>query len=126
MANTKKMTKRDYFAILRASYPEDAANYKDVIAFIDHEVELLDRKNSGERKPTATQQMNAVIKERILDFMKPNRLYTVTEIQKGVEVPEGVDELSNQKVSALLRQLDDAGKVVKTVDKRKTFYSLVV
>ena len=124
MANTKKMTKRDYFAILRASYPEDAVNYKDVIAFIDHEVELLDRKNSGDRKPTATQQMNTVIKDNILDFMEPNRLYTVTEIQKGVEIPEGVDDLSNQKVSALLRQLDDAGKVVKTVDKRKTFYSL--
>jgi DNA-binding transcriptional regulator GbsR (MarR family) len=46
----------------------------------------------------------------------------VTEIQK--EIPECA-ELSNQKVSALIRQLKDAGLVVKTEDKRKSYFSLV-
>ena len=115
------MTKKDYFAILRAAYPQTADNYDEVIAFIDHEVDLLNRKNSGEKKPTAQQTANEGIKNAILAGMTPNRLYTITEIQK--EIPECA-EMSNQKVSALVRQLKDAGLVVKTEDKRKSYFSL--
>ena len=51
MANTKKMTKKDYFAILKATYPTTADNYDEVIKFIDHEMELLEKKNSADKKP---------------------------------------------------------------------------
>ncbi|MBO5730590.1 MAG: hypothetical protein J6R67_05265 [Treponema sp.] len=122
MANTKKMTKKDYFAILRASYPATADNYDEVIAFIDHEVDLLNRKNSADKKPTAQQVANEGIKTAILEGMTPNRLYTITEIQK--EIPECA-EMSNQKISALVRQLKEAGLVNKTEDKRKSYFSLV-
>lgn len=122
MANTKKMTKKDYFAILRASYPATAENYDEVIAFIDHEIELLNRKNSSEKKPTAQQTQNEVIKTAIAEGMTANRLYTVTEIQK--EIAECA-ELSNQRVSALLRQMKDDGIVVRTEDKRKAYFSIV-
>ena len=120
MAN-KKMTKKDYFAILRASYPATADNYDEVIAFIDHEVDLLNRKNSADKKPTAQQVANDGIKTAIVEGMTPNRLYTVTEVQK--EISECAN-LSNQRVSALLRQLKDEGKVVRTEDKRKAYFSL--
>ena len=120
MAN-KKMTKKDYFAILRASYPETASNYAEVIAFIDHEVELLNRKNSADKKPTAQQVANDGIKTAIAEGMSPNRLYTVTEIQK--EIPECAD-LSNQRVSALLRQMKDDGIITRTEDKRKAYFSI--
>ena len=120
MAN-KKMTKRDYFTILRNSYPATADNYDEVIAFIDHELELLAKKNSAEKKPTAQQVANEGIKAAIVAGMAPNRLYTITEIQK--EIPECA-EMSNQKVSALVRQLKDAGLVIKTEDKRKSYFSL--
>ena len=120
MANTKKMTKRDYFTILRASYPETADNYNEVIAFIDHELELLAKKNSAEKKPTAQQTLNEGIKSAILAGMSPNRMYTVTEIQK--EIPECA-ELSNQRVSALLRQMKDDKVIVRTEDKRKAYFS---
>jgi hypothetical protein len=122
MANTKKMTKKDYFAILRASYPATAENYDEVIAFIDHEVDLLNRKNSAEKKPTAQQAQNEVIKTAIAEGMTANRLYTVTEIQK--EIPECA-ELSNQRVSALLRQMKDDGIITRTEDKRKAYFSIV-
>ena len=121
MANTKKMTKKDYFAILRATYPASADNYDEVIAFIDHEVDLLNRKNSSEKKPTAQQVANDSIKTAIAEGMSPNRLYTVTEIQK--EIAE-CNELSNQRVSALLRQMKDDGIIVRTEDKRKAYFSL--
>ena len=116
MAN-KKMTKREMFLQIKSNYPLTAAE----VAFVDHELELLEKKNSAERKPTAQQVANEGIKAAIVAGMAPNRLYTVTEIQK--EIPECA-EMSNQKVSALVRQLKDAGLVVKTEDKRKSYFSL--
>ena len=113
----KKMTKRDYFTAILEKYPLTAEEK----AFVEHELELLEKKNSSEKKPTAQQDANDSIKTAIAEGMSPNRLYTVTEIQK--EIPECA-ELSNQKVSALIRQLKDAGLVVKTEDKRKSYFSL--
>ena len=117
MANTKKMTKRDYFNAILSKYPLTDAE-KD---FVKHELELLEKKNSSEKKPTAQQVANDGIKTAIAEGMSPNRLYTVTEIQK--EIPECA-ELSNQRVSALLRQMKDDGVVVRTEDKRKAYFSL--
>ena len=117
MANTKKMTKRDYFTAIRSKYPLT----DDEKAFIDHELELLAKKSGGDKKPTAQQVANDSIKTAIIEGMTPNRLYTITEIQK--EIPECA-ELSNQKISALMRQLKEANLIVKTEDKRKAYFSL--
>ena len=116
MANTTKMTKRDYFTAIMEKYPLTDAEK----AFVEHELELLAKKNSADKKPTAQQVANDGIKQAILDGMTPNRLYTVTEIQK--EIPECA-ELSNQRVSALLRQMIGA-EIVRTEDKRKAYFSL--
>ena len=115
----KKITKRDRFNAL-LSLSEVQAN-ADLVAFIEHEIELLDKKNSGEKKLTAQQTANEGIKDAIIEGMKENRLYTVTEIIK--EIAE-CNELTNQRVSALLRQLISEGKVVKTVDKRKSYFQI--
>ena len=111
------MTKRDYFTAILSKYPLTA----DEQAFIEHELELLAKKNASDKKPTAQQVANEGIKAAIVAGMTPNRLYTITELQK--EIPECA-EMSNQKVSALVRQLKDAGLVVKTEDKRKSYFSL--
>ena len=117
----KKMTKKDYFAILRASYPETADNYDEVIAFIDHELELLARKNSAEKKPTAQQVANDGIKQAIVDGMQENRLYTISEIIK--EIP-ACAELTIQRVSAIIRQMiPDTSERVE--EKRKAYFRLV-
>ena len=116
MANTKKMTKRDYFTAILSKYPLTDAEK----AFVEHELELLEKKNSSEKKPTAQQVANEGIKSAIVAGMKPNRLYTITEIQK--EIPECA-ELSNQRVSALIRQMV-GNEIVRTEDKRKAYFSL--
>ena len=110
------MTKRDHFTAILNKYPLTA----DEKSFIEHELELLARKNSSEKKPTAAQIANESIKAAIIAGMTPNRLYTITEIQK--EIPECA-ELSNQKVSALIRQMIGT-EIVKTEDKRKSYFSL--
>ena len=123
MANTTtsiKLTKAQKFAMLRA-IPAVAENAM-LVEFIDHEVELLSKKNSAEKKPTAQQVANAGIATAIIEGMEPNRLYTVTEVIKSI--PECAD-LTNQRVSALLRQLVEAGKVKRTEDKRKAYFQVV-
>ena len=115
MAN-KKMTKRDYFTAILSKYPLTDAEK----AFVEHELELLEKKNSADKKPTAQQVANEGIKAAIVAGMTPNRLYTITEIQK--EIPECA-ELSNQRVSALIRQMV-GNEIVRTEDKRKAYFSL--
>lgn len=112
----KKMTKRDYFTAILEKYPLTAEEK----AFVEHELELLAKKNASDKKPTAQQTANEAIKSAILEGMTSGRFYTVTEIQK--EIPE-CNELSNQRVSALLRQMV-GNEIVRTEDKRKAYFSL--
>ena len=114
----KKMTKRDYFIAILEKYPLTAEEK----AFVEHELELLAKKNASDRKPTAQQTANEGIKTAILDGMESGKAYTITEIIKSV--PECAD-LTNQRVSALMRQMVDSGAVVRTEDKRKAYFTKV-
>lgn len=111
----KRMTKRDYFnRILSYAKDED----KD---FILHELDLLAKKNSGEKKPTATQKENENIKDVIVSVLSDGSAKTIGEICKS---DEALSELSSQKVSALVRQLVLDNKVVREEIKRKAYFSL--
>lgn len=90
-------------------------------AFINHELELLAKKNAGEKAPTATQKANEVLKGAIIEGMEQNRYYTVTEMIKEIPALAG---LNNQKVSPLANQLVADGKLIKTTEKRKSLFSL--
>ena len=82
----------------------------------------LERKSGAERKPTATQVANEGYKAAIEDFLaNAETPCTVTDILKGTPALEG---FSNQKVSALMTQLVNAGKVTKTSDKRRSYFAL--
>ena len=117
---TKKTTKKENFATL-LTLAEVKANPK-LVEFINHEIELLNRKGSSAKGLTPTQKANEVFKQAILDEMLPNRLYTITELQK--EVPSVASaELSNQRVSSLVKQLKDEGKVVRTEEKGKAYFT---
>jgi hypothetical protein len=118
---TPRITKAQKFAMLKA-IPAVAENAM-LVEFIDHEIDLLSKKNAGEKKLTPQQVANEAFKQAILDAMTadPNRLFTITEIVK--EVPACAD-LTNQRVAALVRQLIEAKAVVRTEDKRKAFFRL--
>ena len=118
-----KLTKAQKFAMI-ANIPE-VANNPMLAEFIAHEQELLAKKNSAEKKPTAQQEANATIKAGVLAVMEanPKQLFTVSELLK--KVPNLPDTMTNQRMSALVRQMVDAGQVKRTEDKRKTFFSLV-
>ena len=112
MAN--KMTKKDYFKVIMEKYPLTESEK----AFCEKQIELLNKKNSAEKKPTATQKANVELKEQIVEKMVANTYYTITDLTKLFEV-----EISNQKMSALVKQLVLEGKVVRTEEKRKAYFS---
>ena len=81
----------------------------------------ISKKNSAERKPTATQKANEGYKTAILDFMEVDKKYTITDLMKSVVE---LADLSNQRVSALVRQLKDDGLVKRVEEKRKAYFFL--
>ena len=81
----------------------------------------FEKRSSAERKPTATQVENQGHKEAILTALATGEKMTITDLMKAV--PE-LGELSNQRVSAIVRQLTLSGEVVRTEDKRKAYFSL--
>lgn len=113
MANTKKMTKADYFKQIKANY-----NLTDEEkAFIEHELELLAKKNSAEKKPTAQQVANAGVADAIYEGMVEGTLYTITDLIKTI--PECAN-LTNQRVSAIVRGM--IGTKVERVEKKRKAY----
>ena len=80
------------------------------------------KSTSKSNKPNAKQKANEEIKEKIMEilFAEPTRLFTISEICKSYTD----EELSNQKVSSLVRQLVAEDKVKRTEDKRKAYFSI--
>ena len=115
---TKKITKREKFEMLM-TIAEVKAN-PILSEVIERELELLAKKNSAEKKPTAQQAENEAIKETILENL--TSCMTISEMQKSI--PD-LAEYSNQKISALMRQLILEGLVKKVEDKRKSYFSKV-
>ena len=113
----KKITKRENYASLRA-IAEDL-NRTDLVAFIDHEVELLD-KRASHTSLTKTQKENLELVETIynalVDLARP---VTVSEFLEATSL-----ELSNQKASALFKKLVDSERVVKVTEKGKSYFSV--
>ena len=119
MAETKRMTKRDYFSMLKEL--DEVKSNENLVAFIDNELDLLSRKNSKSTM-SKTQVENEKIKNVIYNtLVEIGTPVTITELQKA---NEDLAVYSNQKISALLKQLVDNEKIVKkVVEKRVTrFY----
>ena len=118
----KKMTKKDWFAVLaNVVEASEMKNKTEALAFIAHEVELLEKK-SAKSGVTKTQKENVVIMEAIKTALgEVGKAVTISELQAENTT---MAEYSNQKLSALLRKLVKSGEVVKTTEKKKSYFSL--
>lgn len=119
----KKMTKKEYFAVLAEVVANsDMENKEGALAFIAHEVELLEKKfaKSGQTK---TQKENAEILVKIkAELAEVGKAVTITELQAA---SAEMAQYSNQKLSALLKKLVESGEVVKTTEKKKSYFAVV-
>ena len=116
MAN--KITKREVIGMMMKE--EVVKANPTYVAYLENELALLDKKAQN-KKATKTQEQNVGIKATILKVLATIGSGTVTDIQNG---NEELSTLSNQKVSALVRQLVESGEVVRTTDKKKSIFSL--
>ena len=112
MANKK--TKREFFGEIKEIVKGNA----ELVAFIDHELELLDKKTSAKSTKVNTEQVELM--DKIVNALNEiGRSVTISELQK--ENAE-MAEYSNQKLSAMLKKLVDNKQVTKMVDKKKSYF----
>ena len=90
----------------------------EVKAKIEKMKAQFEKKNSAEKKPTATQIANEGIKSVILETLGEGS-FTISELQKFNPELAG---LSNQKISALIKQRVENGSVVREEIKRKAYF----
>lgn len=98
-------------------------NTAEVMAFIDAELALLAKKNSGDKKQTADQKKNEEYKVDIVNFLSalPEGCEGATCTEMFKKIPS-MDSYSPQKVAALCRQLREEGKVDSKEVKGKTLF----
>lgn len=115
------MTKREMFVAI-ANVAEVSAN-EEMMAFINREIELLDNRKSSKKGPTKTQKANEGVKAVIAEVLaESGEKMTVTEMLAD----ERLSGYTNQKISALLRQMVEAKTVVKTIEGKKAYFAVAV
>lgn len=111
-------TKKEMFVAIR----EVVADNAEMTAFIDHELELLAKRSTSERKPTKVQIENDGFKADILAHLATaDAPMTIKEIQAAVESVSG---LTNQRITRLLTDLVNAESLVKTYIKKTPYYAV--
>lgn len=119
MAN--KITKREVItSMLQNEVVKANPTWVD---YLTHEIELMDNKKAN-KKATATQVENEGIKDRILEALSQvDKAVTISELQVA---DANLAQYSTSKLSALMRQLVvDEGRVAKTIDKKRSLFSLI-
>ena len=112
------MTKREMFAEIRKA----VAGNEEMVAFIDHEVELLDKKSTSAKKPTKTQLENEAYKAEIVSALA--EVDAPVTIKGLCEICDSIAGLTNQRITHLLTDLRKDGKVVRTHIKKVAYFAL--
>ena len=121
----KRLTKKDYFEMIKGV----CADRTDIVDFCNHEIELLSRKNS-KSGATKTQKENEIVANMLVEELaKVGKPITITDLMNTSETIKGYtlengNNLTNQKISAIFKQLVESQKIVKVVDKKKSYFSI--
>ena len=117
---TKKVTKNERYEQLLA-IPAVAEN-EALVAFIQHERELLNRKNTakdGEKKLTPQQTENLNIKEQIVNVLTVRGKQTISQLIPQLNA-EG--EITHGRIVALLTQLRNENLIEREKKGKETYY----
>lgn len=120
---SKKITKRDRYAEMREIF--EGIGREDLVGFVDHEVELLDKKNAGKSKVSQAEQekrdnlANAVI-EILTESGKP-----MPNAEIGKAMPNEFGIVSTQKLTPILSKMVESGILIAEKVKGRTHYALV-
>lgn len=116
----KKATKKEMFRKLIELAQENERT--DLVEFCEHEIELLNKKASASGQ-TKTQAENEKIKVVIAEEL--TRIARAVTISELIKESESLGQYSNQKLSALLKQMVENDKTVtKIIDKKKSLFAI--
>ena len=121
----KRLTKKDYFEMIKGV----CADRADIVDFCNHEIELLSRKNS-KSGTTKTQKENEIVANMLVEELaKIGKPITITDLMNTSEIVknytlENGNNLTNQKISAIFKQLVESDRIVKVTDKKKSYFSI--
>lgn len=121
----KRLTKKDYFEMIKGV----CSDRQDIIDFCNHEIELLSRKNS-KSGATKTQKENEIVANMLVEELaKIGKPITITDLMNTSETVknytlENGNNLTNQKISAIFKQLVESQRIVKVTDKKKSYFSI--
>ena len=91
---------------------------------------MLSRKNS-KNGATKTQKENEIVADMLIqELEKVAKPITITDLMNTSQVIkeytlENGNKLTNQKISAIFKQLVESQKIVKVTDKKKSYFSIV-
>ena len=122
--STKKPTIVQRFNEIKEILEANGLLTPDLEEFLDKRIEVTEKKNAsgGEKKLTKAQEANEGYKSAILAEMEKGKSYTITDMCK--ELPTCVELDSPNKVNALVKQLKDSGKVIRSEVKGKAYFTL--
>ena len=121
----EKLTNREMLNLIKEKL---SANEK-VVAWVDHPIELLDKKNAmNSAKAKEVKEKDLEVVNAVIEVLKSqDKLMTITEILAIPEVAEmrvlndkkELVALTNQKLTYLLNHNDNIEKVI---DKKKSYF----
>ena len=116
--NTQK-TQKEFYGELRDLA---VANERvDLMDFIDKKVEQLNRKTEN-KGLTATQKANIETMDVILDTLRAmDEKARISDLQ---DANKKLATLTNQKISALLKNLVDNNQVTKVIEKKIAYFKI--
>lgn len=115
----KKVTKKEMFGRLIELAQENERT--DLVEFCEREIDLLNKKASASGQ-SKTQAENEKIKVVIAEEL--TRIARAVTISELIKESENLGQYSNQKLSALLKQMVESGIVTKIVDKKKSLFTI--
>ena len=115
---TNKMTKAEALNAIRAK----VVDTPELVAFCDHELELLVKKSekSATKRAEKADAYNTIRADVVKVLATAEGGMTVTDILKA-----GAFDMSNQKMTYLLKTAITEGTVTKAAVKGRTYYSVV-
>lgn len=121
MANKMKKTQKEMYNELLA-LPNLTEEQK---AFLKSRIEQLEKKTAT-KKMTEKQEQNLELANAVYEYMEENKMYTVTDLMKGVPALQEIKDLSNQRTTSIVGILKDNGQVNRVIDKGRAKFEKVI
>jgi hypothetical protein len=110
------MTKREMLTMISEMHADNA----EIVNFCNHEIEFLNKKSSS-KKPTRKQIENEHYKDIILNILaNSDHPLAIKDLQS---MNEELENLSNQRLSAILTTLKNNEKIIRTVERGLVYFA---